>query len=75
MKNPFHKVEIYRGEEKRLYWRIRAANNRIVAVSGEGYGKPSGARDAVNSLISSVSSHRKVEIVYLAPVKEPRARR
>lgn len=38
------KVEIYKGKDKKWYWRLRSSNGRIVADGSQGY---AGGRPAV----------------------------
>lgn len=45
------KCEVYEDAEGEWRWRVRARNNRIVADSGEGYVRRSGARKAMLRLV------------------------
>jgi len=46
------KLEIYRDAKREWRWRLRAANGRIVADSGEGYRRRTAAYEAVHRLKS-----------------------
>lgn len=41
------KFQIYKDKKGETRWRLLADNNRIVAVSGEGYKNKTDARDAI----------------------------
>jgi uncharacterized protein YegP (UPF0339 family) len=43
-----HEFELFRDEADEHRWRFQAANNQIVATSGEGYASKGGASDAVD---------------------------
>ena len=44
------KLEIYRDAKREWRWRLRAANGRIVADSGEGYRRRAAAYEAAHRL-------------------------
>lgn len=55
------KFEIYKDEKGEWRWRLKARNNRIVAVSGEGYKNRIDAVQAV-SLVQKDAPRAKTEI-------------
>lgn len=44
-------VETFKGEDKQHYWRIKAHNGKVIAIGGEGFQRPSGARKSIKQLI------------------------
>jgi len=45
-----HKVEIWKDGQRRWRWRVRAANGKIVATSGENFASRRNARRAWSAL-------------------------
>ncbi len=50
------KFELYRDRALEWRWRLKAANGRIVADSGEGYSTQSNARRAAENARSNIAS-------------------
>ena len=45
------KVIIFKGGDSLYYWRMTAANGRIIAVGGEGFTRRSNAKKSVKNII------------------------
>lgn len=43
--------EVFRGQNKEHFWRVKSHNKRIIAVGGEGFKRPSGAKKSIKQLI------------------------
>lgn len=54
------KVEFFKDRKKEWRWRLRASNGRIVATSGEGYRRPSGAAKTLQRLATAVRLHSAI---------------
>ncbi len=50
------KMNIYQDRRRFWRWRLRAANGRIIADSGEGYARRSNARRAARRLLNLIRS-------------------
>jgi uncharacterized protein YegP (UPF0339 family) len=49
--------EVYYDFANEWRWRLRARNGRIMADSGEGYGTKIGARNAIETIKTTIRSH------------------
>lgn len=47
--------EIYRSDNKEWYWRLKAANNRVIAVGGEGFKTKQGAVHGIYAVADYVT--------------------
>ena len=57
------KFEIYRDARREFRWRLKSANGRIIADSGEGYVSKSGAVTAATRFKNSISTARIFDLV------------
>lgn len=48
-------VEIYKDRRQEWRWRLVSQNGRIMADSGEGYSRATGARRAIKKIINGIS--------------------
>lgn len=53
--------ELYQGTDKQYRWRLKSANNQIIAVGGEGYVSKAGAQNGIAAVKSDAAS---------APIKD-----
>lgn len=61
-----YRVEIFKGEDKQWYWRIRHTNTQIICVS-EGYKELDSVLDVVDNLIEKFNV-RTVDKVLISQV-------
>lgn len=52
---PKYRVQFYRDAKGEYRWRARHANGRIIADSGEGYARGSGARQSVHRFLDAIA--------------------
>lgn len=50
--------ELYRDTRRQFRWRLKAANGRIIAVSGENYTTKANCRAAIDRIIESAATAR-----------------
>ena len=62
-----HEFELFRDEAGEHRWRFQAANNQIIATSGEGYASKGGAEDAVGR-VRAAAPDAAVEVEVDEPV-------
>ena len=67
------RVEYFMDAAGEHRWRVWAANGKIVGESGEGYKRPSGARDGFTALLSTMTEiQTERDVSEPAPAKKPR---
>jgi uncharacterized protein YegP (UPF0339 family) len=60
------RVEVYRGKDKKWYWRMRAGNGKIVADGSQGYASKAGGEKAAKKLMEDIqlaSADIEVEVL------------
>lgn len=56
------RFEYFKGIPGKWYWRLRAANGRIVADSGQGYKYRRGCREAIRTVMLGAWSAEMVKV-------------
>lgn len=56
-----YRIELFRGQNRQWYWRIRARNGRVLA-SSEGYTRRASAEQAAGRLASNMRSVQVAEV-------------
>ena len=55
--------QIYRGADGLYYWRLRAANNEIVADGSEGYASKRNVMRAVGKLVTQMLNLQDIPVI------------
>jgi uncharacterized protein YegP (UPF0339 family) len=60
--DPKANFEVYEDEKKEHRWRLKAANNKVVAVASEGYKEKAGAEKALATVKAGAAKAEVVEV-------------